>query len=166
MLCLGHWGPGPSGSPLVFLASTFCPFSPAFGNSEVLQPHCPQRPPMATEHRPCPTADTPNSQPVQGLPVWNVCPYETRPGCEYRERIRLVSHLGLENKTREMSFSVPFTPAQGGEGHPQQALPPLPIQAVANRFKTRNIKIRSPEQRPFTVRLDKDSRRTYRDVIG
>ncbi|XP_068888691.1 phosphoinositide 3-kinase regulatory subunit 6 [Aphelocoma coerulescens] len=40
------------------------------------------------------------------------------------------------------------------------------FSAVANRFKTRNIKIRSPEQRPFTVRLDKDSRRTYRDVIG
>ncbi|NXC89707.1 PI3R6 kinase, partial [Cercotrichas coryphoeus] len=40
------------------------------------------------------------------------------------------------------------------------------FSAVANRFKTRNIKIRSPEQRPFTVRLDKDTRRTYRDVIG
>ncbi|XP_056362034.1 phosphoinositide 3-kinase regulatory subunit 6 isoform X2 [Oenanthe melanoleuca] len=40
------------------------------------------------------------------------------------------------------------------------------FSAVAHRFKTRNIKIRSPEQRPFTVRLDKDSRRTYRDVIG
>ncbi|XP_041878046.1 phosphoinositide 3-kinase regulatory subunit 6 isoform X1 [Corvus kubaryi] len=51
-------------------------------------------------------------------------------------------------------------------GRSFSALPPLPIQAVANRFKTRNIKIRSPEQRPFTVRLDKDSRRTYRDVIG
>ncbi|XP_066056729.1 phosphoinositide 3-kinase regulatory subunit 6 [Chamaea fasciata] len=38
--------------------------------------------------------------------------------------------------------------------------------AVANRLKTRSIKVRSPEQRPFTVRLDKDSRRTYRDVIG
>nr|XP_041575823.1 phosphoinositide 3-kinase regulatory subunit 6 isoform X2 [Taeniopygia guttata] len=40
------------------------------------------------------------------------------------------------------------------------------FSAVANRFRTRNIKVRSPEQRPFTVRLDKDSRRTYRDVIG
>ncbi|NXR80369.1 PI3R6 kinase, partial [Pycnonotus jocosus] len=40
------------------------------------------------------------------------------------------------------------------------------FSAVANRFKTRNIKVRSPEQRPLTVRLDKDSRRTYRDVIG
>ncbi|NXM61121.1 PI3R6 kinase, partial [Illadopsis cleaveri] len=40
------------------------------------------------------------------------------------------------------------------------------FSAVANRFKTRNIKVRSPEQRPFTVRLDKDSRRTYRDVIS
>ncbi|NWW56903.1 PI3R6 kinase, partial [Ifrita kowaldi] len=40
------------------------------------------------------------------------------------------------------------------------------FSAVANRFKTRNIKIRSPEQRPFTVQLDKDSRRTYRDVIS
>ncbi|NXB07899.1 PI3R6 kinase, partial [Cnemophilus loriae] len=40
------------------------------------------------------------------------------------------------------------------------------FSAVANRFKTRNIKIGSPEQRPFMVRLDKDSRRTYRDVIG
>ncbi|XP_066188530.1 phosphoinositide 3-kinase regulatory subunit 6 [Sylvia atricapilla] len=33
-------------------------------------------------------------------------------------------------------------------------------------FRTRSIKVRSPEQRPFTVRLDKDSRRTYSDVIG
>lgn len=40
------------------------------------------------------------------------------------------------------------------------------FSAVANRFKTQNITVRSPEQRPFTVRLDKDSRRTYRDVIG
>ncbi|XP_041326880.1 phosphoinositide 3-kinase regulatory subunit 6 isoform X2 [Pyrgilauda ruficollis] len=40
------------------------------------------------------------------------------------------------------------------------------FSAVANRFKTRSIKVRSPEQRPFTVQLDKDSRRTYRDVIG
>ncbi|NXO77570.1 PI3R6 kinase, partial [Sitta europaea] len=40
------------------------------------------------------------------------------------------------------------------------------FSAVANRFKTRNISIRSPEQRPFMVQLDKDSRRTYRDVIG
>ncbi|NWW33480.1 PI3R6 kinase, partial [Panurus biarmicus] len=40
------------------------------------------------------------------------------------------------------------------------------FSAVANRFKTRNIKIRSPEQRPFMVRLDKDSRRTYRGVIS
>ncbi|NXW76344.1 PI3R6 kinase, partial [Hirundo rustica] len=39
------------------------------------------------------------------------------------------------------------------------------FSAVANRFKTRHLKVRSPEQRPFTVRLDKDSRRTYRDVI-
>ncbi|XP_057894686.1 phosphoinositide 3-kinase regulatory subunit 6 isoform X2 [Melospiza georgiana] len=40
------------------------------------------------------------------------------------------------------------------------------FSAVAHRFRTRSIKVRSPEQRPFTVRLDKDSRRTYRDVIG
>ncbi|XP_023794214.1 phosphoinositide 3-kinase regulatory subunit 6 isoform X2 [Cyanistes caeruleus] len=40
------------------------------------------------------------------------------------------------------------------------------FSAVANRFKAQTIKIGSPEQRPFTVRLDKDSRRTYRDVIG
>ncbi|NWR08117.1 PI3R6 kinase, partial [Paradoxornis webbianus] len=40
------------------------------------------------------------------------------------------------------------------------------FSAVANRLKTRSIRVRSPEQRPFTVRLDKDSRRTYRDVIG
>ncbi|XP_015501455.1 phosphoinositide 3-kinase regulatory subunit 6 isoform X2 [Parus major] len=40
------------------------------------------------------------------------------------------------------------------------------FSAVANRFKAWTVKIRSPEQRPFTVRLDKDSRRTYRDVIG
>ncbi|NXT08842.1 PI3R6 kinase, partial [Prunella fulvescens] len=40
------------------------------------------------------------------------------------------------------------------------------FSAVAHRFKTRSIRVRSPEQRPFTVRLDKDSRRTYRDVVG
>ncbi|NWR92396.1 PI3R6 kinase, partial [Furnarius figulus] len=40
------------------------------------------------------------------------------------------------------------------------------FSAVANRLKTRNIKIRSTEQRPFMVRLDKDSRRTYRNVIS
>uniref|UniRef100_A0A8C8BML1 Phosphoinositide-3-kinase regulatory subunit 6 n=1 Tax=Otus sunia TaxID=257818 RepID=A0A8C8BML1_9STRI len=40
------------------------------------------------------------------------------------------------------------------------------FSAVANKLKTRNIKIRSTEQRPFTVRLDKDSRRAYRNVIS
>nr|XP_026654782.1 phosphoinositide 3-kinase regulatory subunit 6 [Zonotrichia albicollis] len=40
------------------------------------------------------------------------------------------------------------------------------FSAVAHRFRTRSIKVRSSEQRPFTVRLDKDSRRTYRDVVG
>ncbi|XP_050175395.1 phosphoinositide 3-kinase regulatory subunit 6 [Myiozetetes cayanensis] len=40
------------------------------------------------------------------------------------------------------------------------------FSAVANRLKTRNITIRSTEQRPFTVHLDKDSRRTYRNVIS
>ncbi|XP_061215989.1 phosphoinositide 3-kinase regulatory subunit 6 [Neopsephotus bourkii] len=40
------------------------------------------------------------------------------------------------------------------------------FSAVATRLKTRNIKIRSTEQRPFTVCLDKDSRRTYRNVIS
>ncbi|NXG19101.1 PI3R6 kinase, partial [Grallaria varia] len=40
------------------------------------------------------------------------------------------------------------------------------FSAVANRLKTRNIKIRSTEQRPFMVRLDKDSRRTYKNVIS
>ncbi|NXF11143.1 PI3R6 kinase, partial [Smithornis capensis] len=40
------------------------------------------------------------------------------------------------------------------------------FSAVANRLKTRNIKIRSTEQRPFMVHLDKDSRRTYRNVIS
>ncbi|XP_072737121.1 phosphoinositide 3-kinase regulatory subunit 6 [Ciconia boyciana] len=40
------------------------------------------------------------------------------------------------------------------------------FSAVANRLKTRSIKIRSTEQRPFTVCLDKDSRRTYRNVIS
>ncbi|NXM34850.1 PI3R6 kinase, partial [Oxyruncus cristatus] len=40
------------------------------------------------------------------------------------------------------------------------------FSAVANRLKTRNITVRSTEQRPFTVRLDKDSRRTYRNVIS
>ncbi|NXI60532.1 PI3R6 kinase, partial [Chloroceryle aenea] len=40
------------------------------------------------------------------------------------------------------------------------------FSAVANRLKTRNIKIRSTEQRPFTVCLDKDSRRAYRNVIS
>ncbi|NXG60873.1 PI3R6 kinase, partial [Hemiprocne comata] len=40
------------------------------------------------------------------------------------------------------------------------------FSAVANRLKTRYIQIRSTEQRPFTVCLDKDSRRTYRNVIS
>ncbi|NXG79133.1 PI3R6 kinase, partial [Baryphthengus martii] len=40
------------------------------------------------------------------------------------------------------------------------------FSAVANRLKTCNIKIRSTEQRPFTVCLDKDSRRAYRNVIS
>ncbi|NXX85783.1 PI3R6 kinase, partial [Urocolius indicus] len=40
------------------------------------------------------------------------------------------------------------------------------FSAVANKLKTRNITIRSTEQRPFTVCLDKDSRRTYRNVIS
>ncbi|XP_075297185.1 phosphoinositide 3-kinase regulatory subunit 6 isoform X2 [Opisthocomus hoazin] len=40
------------------------------------------------------------------------------------------------------------------------------FSAVANRLKTRNIKIRSSEQRPFVVCLDKDSRRAYRNVIS
>ncbi|NWR65843.1 PI3R6 kinase, partial [Bucorvus abyssinicus] len=40
------------------------------------------------------------------------------------------------------------------------------FSAVANRLKTRDIKIRSTEQRPFTVYLDKDSRRAYRNVIS
>ncbi|NWW43108.1 PI3R6 kinase, partial [Pedionomus torquatus] len=40
------------------------------------------------------------------------------------------------------------------------------FSAVANRLKTRSIKIRSTEQRPFMVCLDKDSRRSYRNVIS
>ncbi|NXP50207.1 PI3R6 kinase, partial [Heliornis fulica] len=40
------------------------------------------------------------------------------------------------------------------------------FSAVTNRLKTCNIKIRSTEQRPFTVCLDKDSRRIYRNVIS
>ncbi|NXL64802.1 PI3R6 kinase, partial [Chordeiles acutipennis] len=40
------------------------------------------------------------------------------------------------------------------------------FSAVANRLRTRSIKIKSTEQRPFTVCLDKDSRRTYRNVIS
>uniref|UniRef100_A0A8C0B977 Phosphoinositide-3-kinase regulatory subunit 6 n=1 Tax=Buteo japonicus TaxID=224669 RepID=A0A8C0B977_9AVES len=40
------------------------------------------------------------------------------------------------------------------------------FSAVANKLKTRNIKIRSTEQRPFMVCLDKDSRRAYRNVIS
>ncbi|NWS16034.1 PI3R6 kinase, partial [Pachyramphus minor] len=40
------------------------------------------------------------------------------------------------------------------------------FSAVENRLKTRNITIRSTEQRPFMVCLDKDSRRTYRNVIS
>ncbi|NXK42231.1 PI3R6 kinase, partial [Piprites chloris] len=40
------------------------------------------------------------------------------------------------------------------------------FSAVANRLKTRTITVRSTEQRPFTVCLDKDSRRTYRNVIS
>ncbi|XP_052543978.1 phosphoinositide 3-kinase regulatory subunit 6 isoform X2 [Tympanuchus pallidicinctus] len=40
------------------------------------------------------------------------------------------------------------------------------FSTVANKLKTCNIKIRSTEQRPFTLCLDKDSRRTYRSVIS
>ncbi|NWS75130.1 PI3R6 kinase, partial [Crotophaga sulcirostris] len=40
------------------------------------------------------------------------------------------------------------------------------FSAVANRLKTRDIKIRSTEQRPFMVCLDKDRRRVYRNVIS
>ncbi|NWV00612.1 PI3R6 kinase, partial [Upupa epops] len=40
------------------------------------------------------------------------------------------------------------------------------FSAVANKLKTHKIKIRSTEQRPFTVCLDKDSRRAYRNVIS
>ncbi|NXU56309.1 PI3R6 kinase, partial [Turnix velox] len=40
------------------------------------------------------------------------------------------------------------------------------FSAVANKLKTRGIKIRSTEQRPFVVCLDKDNRRTYRNVIS
>ncbi|NXH10025.1 PI3R6 kinase, partial [Bucco capensis] len=40
------------------------------------------------------------------------------------------------------------------------------FSAVANRLKTCHIQVRSTEQRPFTVCLDKDSRRTYRNVIS
>nr|XP_056710927.1 phosphoinositide 3-kinase regulatory subunit 6 [Euleptes europaea] len=37
---------------------------------------------------------------------------------------------------------------------------------VTNRIRTRNIKMQSTEQRSFTVCLDKDSRRVYKNVIG
>ncbi|XP_004950022.2 phosphoinositide 3-kinase regulatory subunit 6 isoform X1 [Gallus gallus] len=40
------------------------------------------------------------------------------------------------------------------------------FSTVANKLKTCNIKIRSTEQRPFTLCLDKDSRRTYRSVVS
>ncbi|NXF86510.1 PI3R6 kinase, partial [Eubucco bourcierii] len=40
------------------------------------------------------------------------------------------------------------------------------FSAVANSLRTQTINIRSTEQRPFTVCLDKDSRRTYRNVIS
>ncbi|XP_065504077.1 phosphoinositide 3-kinase regulatory subunit 6 isoform X2 [Caloenas nicobarica] len=40
------------------------------------------------------------------------------------------------------------------------------FSAVANRLKTRSIQVRSTEQRPFMVCLDKDSRRAYRNVIS
>ncbi|NWH70979.1 PI3R6 kinase, partial [Piaya cayana] len=40
------------------------------------------------------------------------------------------------------------------------------FSSVANKLKTRNIRIRSTEQRPFMVCLDKDSRRVYRNVIS
>ncbi|NXN08549.1 PI3R6 kinase, partial [Indicator maculatus] len=40
------------------------------------------------------------------------------------------------------------------------------FSAVANRLRTQHITIRSTEQRPFTVCLDKDSRRTFRNVIS
>uniref|UniRef100_A0A8B9SZ51 Phosphoinositide-3-kinase regulatory subunit 6 n=1 Tax=Anas platyrhynchos TaxID=8839 RepID=A0A8B9SZ51_ANAPL len=100
--------------------------------------------------------------------------------------------LGLE-RAKEVSVSlrstglvmkaIPADEAEGGTSHG-----PLPdllclnvnvteiikinnlsgrsFSAVANRLKTRDIKIRSTEQRPFTVCLDKDSRRTYRNVIS
>ncbi|XP_010218224.1 PREDICTED: phosphoinositide 3-kinase regulatory subunit 6 [Tinamus guttatus] len=40
------------------------------------------------------------------------------------------------------------------------------FSAVASRLRTHSIKIRSTEQRPFTLCLDKDSRRAYRNVIS
>ncbi|XP_009560903.1 phosphoinositide 3-kinase regulatory subunit 6 isoform X1 [Cuculus canorus] len=40
------------------------------------------------------------------------------------------------------------------------------FSTVTNRLKTRDIKIRSTEQRPFMVCLDKDGRRVYRNVIS
>ncbi|XP_069728422.1 phosphoinositide 3-kinase regulatory subunit 6 isoform X1 [Phaenicophaeus curvirostris] len=40
------------------------------------------------------------------------------------------------------------------------------FSSVANKLKTQNIRIRSTEQRPFMVCLDKDSRRVYRNVIS
>ncbi|NWI66579.1 PI3R6 kinase, partial [Todus mexicanus] len=52
-----------------------------------------------------------------------------------------------------------------GKGDTHWGFPSLSIQAVANRLKTNNIKIRSTEQRPFTVCLDKDRRRAYKNVI-
>lgn len=155
-VCLGHLGPGAFSQHVLLIPTCF------LGTRRCCSP-------TATENRPRPTADIPKSLPVQALPVWKECSYKTRSGCEHRKRICLVSHQRLKNKVREMAFFCPVhtqQTAQGREGHPEQALPLCPIQAVAKRFRTRHIKVRSPEQRPFTVRLDKDGRRTYRDVIG
>uniref|UniRef100_A0A672V4V7 Phosphoinositide-3-kinase regulatory subunit 6 n=1 Tax=Strigops habroptila TaxID=2489341 RepID=A0A672V4V7_STRHB len=68
--------------------------------------------------------------------------------------------IPAEEKCHNLFLSYPLCT------HHPSPHPPLSIQAVANRLKTRNIKIRSTEQRPFTVCLDKDSRRTYRNVIS
>ncbi|XP_040856252.1 phosphoinositide 3-kinase regulatory subunit 6 isoform X1 [Ochotona curzoniae] len=39
------------------------------------------------------------------------------------------------------------------------------FSTVTNTFRTANIRIQSQDQRPLTLSLDKDSRRTFRDVV-
>ena len=41
----------------------------------------------------------------------------------------------------------------------------FPLQVVTNTFRTANIQIQSQDRRLLTLLLDKDSCRTYKDVV-